>query len=225
MSKINRELVSAAVGYWSGFLRDQNTVVLDNGEPSQFLMMNALAKMGGVKKFDEDKIVEFELLMTEKINDTLNGNSSGISFSVDYHPDGNLRRMLDESIGSYNSMSIFPCKTNMEITHNEVVVKEGYGKPFVKIYPVEEKIDNTHLLNNGYNYVVFMKPDGIQIVINFKVYNCEFDTNGLSLEPDADSINVSKIEDKFYAKCIPTNDFDLREIKVYNFVENLMVEK
>lgn len=139
-SNIDKDLVKAAVGYWSGFLKDQNTVVLDNGEPSQFLMMNALAKLGGVKKFDEEKIVEFELLMTEKIIIELEENPShSVSFSVDYHPDGRLRQILDESIKSYNSMSIFPCKTNMQITTQEVWVKEGYGKPVVKIYPVEGK--------------------------------------------------------------------------------------
>lgn len=186
--EVNKELVQSAVNYWSNFLKDPNSVVLDNGEASQFLMMNALAKLGGVEKYDKDKIIEFELLLTEYITDGLK-EGKRISLSVDYHPEEKLREFLDDSIGKYNSMSIFPCKTNMSIDSAGVKVKEGYGKPYIDIYPVQEKVDNTTLLEDGKYYVVNFDPN--MISINFKYYN--FDMEKINFLGD----NGVKVQAKF----------------------------
>ena len=138
MKEVNQELVKAAVSYWSNFLKDQDSVILDNGEPTQFAMMNMLAKLGGTPTYDKDKIEKFEILLTDYITEGLK-EGKRISFHVDYHPEDKLREILDDSIKDYNSMSIFPCKTSMSVSPEEVQVKEGYGKPYIHLYPVPEK--------------------------------------------------------------------------------------
>ena len=40
-----KNIIDVAVNYWANFLKDPSTVVHDNGESSQFGMLNALNKL------------------------------------------------------------------------------------------------------------------------------------------------------------------------------------
>lgn len=226
MKKENKELVLAAVAYWSNFLKNQDSVVQDNGEPTQFAMMNMLAKLAGKITYPQEAIEDFEVELQNVIEVGLN-RFGHFSLNVDYHPDDNLSKALNASIKNYNSMSIFPCKTNMSINieENMVEVSEGYGKPWVKIYPVPEPVDNTELLEDGYNYVIFFENlKDVQIIINFKRYRCDCDVIGLGLDSDADSVKVKKVGDKFYVTKLltkPGAEKIEKEIKVYDYIGEL----
>lgn len=132
----NKELVKAAVEYWSGFLKDPLSFEMDNGEPSQHAMLNML-RMAAVKPFDSERVKIFEEELTKIVTSAL---SIGDHFdlNVDYHPDRNLSHCLDLAFGEkgYISMQVFPCKTNMWISEKDVQVSQGYRKPMVIIYPV-----------------------------------------------------------------------------------------
>ncbi len=226
--ELNKELVLAAVAYWSNFLKNQDSVVQDNGEPTQFAMMNMLAKLAGNVTYPIEAIEDFEVELQNIIEVGLN-KYGHFSLDVDYHPDSSLSNALNTSIKNYNSMSIFPCKTNMSINieENKVEVSEGYGKPWKVIYPVQEKVmvDNTHLLKTGYNYVIFFENfKDIYIIIDFKKYKCDLDVIGLGLDSDGDAVKVLQDNDKFYASKIMVNTNVLnnkREIKVYDYIGEL----
>ena len=134
----NKELakvVDVAVRYWGNFLRDPLSFEMDNGEPAQKTMLNMLAKMGA-KPVDEDKVKLFEENLGLFVFADLSKNGS-VSLHVDYHPEGLLRKALDSSLGSggYNSMNIFPCKTDMHITNEAVAVSQGYRAETKTLYP------------------------------------------------------------------------------------------
>ena len=139
MKKLNKEIVKVAVAYWVNFLKNPNDVVQDNGEPTQFAMMNMLAKLAGNINYPQESIEEFEVELSNIIETNLN-EFGRLTLSVDYHPDQNLSKALDIGIKKYNSMSVFPCKTSMVINNevNKVEVSEGYGKPWKTIHSVNE---------------------------------------------------------------------------------------
>ena len=139
MKKLNKEIVKAAVAYRVNFLKNPNDVIQDNGEPTQFAMMNMLAKLAGNISYSPESIEDFEVELSNIIETNLN-EFGRLTLSVDYHPDQNLSKALDAGIKNYNSMSIFPCKTSMIIDNdaNEIEVSEGYGKPWKTIHSVNE---------------------------------------------------------------------------------------
>ena len=136
---IDKKMVKAAVEYWSNFLKNPEDVIQDNGEPTQFAMMNMLSKLAGTIKYPIENIEDFEVELSDIIETTLMEHGR-LTLSVDYHPDNNLSEALNSTIKNYNSMSIFPCKTSMIINNykNKVEVSEGYGKPWETIYSVNE---------------------------------------------------------------------------------------
>ena len=139
---VDKDLVKAAVGYWSGFLKDPLSFELDNGEPSQHAMLNML-RMAAVKPFDSERIKIFEEQLTKDITQKLE-NSDSCNLSVDYHPDSVLGSCLDLAFGEkgYISMQVFPCKTTMWITKDNIQYSQGYRKPVEILYPVAAKDSN-----------------------------------------------------------------------------------
>lgn len=223
MRKKNVEIVKAAVAYWANFLKNPNEVVQDNGEPTQFAMMNMLAKLAGNINYPQESIEEFEEELSNIIETNLN-EFGRLTLSVDYHPDQNLSKALDAGIKDYKSMTIFPCKTSMIINNdtNKVEVSEGYGKPWKTIYP---RADNTNRLNSGYNYVIFGNQNkDVQIVIDFKYYSCELDIVALKLNLETDLIKVTNQDGAFFAEKLQPKSGDpiiRKEIIVREYVGDI----
>lgn len=223
MKKKNVEIVKVAVAYWVNFLKNPNEVVQDNGEPTQFAIMNMLAKLAGNISYSPESIEEFEVELNNIIETNLN-EFGRLTLGVDYHPDQNLSKALDAGIKDYNSMTIFPCKTSMIINNdtNKVEVSEGYGKPWKTIYP---RADNTNRLNSGYNYVIFGNQNkDVQIVIDFKYYRCELDIVALKLNLEADSIKITNRDGAFFAEKLQTKSSDpiiRKEIIVREYVRDI----
>ncbi len=104
-------------------------------------MLNML-RMAAVKPFDSERIKIFEEQLTKDITQKLENNYK-CTLSVDYHPDQILSKCLDLAFGEkgYISMQVFPCKTTMWITKDDIQYVQGYKKP-VKILPVAAKDSN-----------------------------------------------------------------------------------
>ena len=136
-NKINKDLVESAVNYWSGFLRNPRGFVMDNGEPSQYALLNILAK-SGAKSFPEEGIEKFEDILRNYIKNALEREGSGrVDLDVDYHPCRVLSSCLDQAFGEkgYNSLTVFPCKTSMWIIDGTVKVSQGYRAETKTLYP------------------------------------------------------------------------------------------
>lgn len=216
--KVDVYQVEAAVKFWSDFLRDPNSFIMDNGESSQFMMLNILAKLGGPANFDEKEIESFEYILTKYIYDDL-ADGKSVSLRVDYQPEGNLAKALDITFGKYNQMTIFPCKTSMWIRHNCVQVAQGYAAPTQTIYAAEI---NTDKLEDGKSYTVFTSPH--KIFIGGKIYRFEFvGTDNIGVDSDGDTITIEKDEtnpDKFIAV---NQSRTLRaEIKVFEYLGDVI---
>ena len=134
---IDADLVNAVVTYWSGFIKDPMSFEMDNGEPSQYAMINMLAKMGA-KPGDPIMVEKFESILCALVYNELE-EKGRVTLSVDYDPHGLLRQALDQTFGerNYNSKSIFPCKTTMWITDKIVTYSQGYRAMEKVLYPNE----------------------------------------------------------------------------------------
>lgn len=224
LSTEEKEAIAEAVKYWAGFLKRDKPVIQNNGEPSQFMMMNMLSTLGGIVTYPEDQIVEFELSLTELLTERVKMRG-GFFLDTDYHPEGDLRTALDQSIKKYNSMSIFPCKTNMAYSDGILWISEGYRADRITLYPIVPRKNNNNLLKDNYNYVIFFPSvKNVEIIIDFKRYNCDLDVVGLGLDSDADSIKVEKRGDKFYVKKLLTpikSSNEEREINVFEYIGEL----
>lgn len=137
MEEVNNHLLDAAVNYWSGFLKNPMSFDMNNGEPSQYVMMNFLAKVN-TKSYPEEGISKFEDILKNYIKNALEIEESSRAYlDVDYHPCNVLRSCLDQAFGEkgYNSMTVFPCKTSMWINNQEISVSQGYGADTKILYP------------------------------------------------------------------------------------------
>ena len=137
-NKINKDLVESAVNYWSGFLKNPMGFVIDNGEPSQYALLNILVK-SGAKSFPEEGIEKFEDILRNYIKNALELEGSGrVYLDVDYHPCRVLSSCLDQAFGErgYNSLTVFPCKTSMWVNDETVEVSQGYRAETKILFPI-----------------------------------------------------------------------------------------
>lgn len=215
------EVIKVAVKWWGDKLRNPLSVKQNNGEKYQEQMLGLLRLMSAIQtNFKEEDICKFEKVLAEKVLERINLSKSVI-LSIDYSPNEMLSDALKESIKDYNPMSVFPCKTVMWVELDEVNVREGYGAETKILYSNE---NNTELLTDMYNYIIFGKhAAGIAIVIDFKYYLCELDIDALHLDPDADSIKITKRGDKYFAEKLEPKKDDPK-IKKEIIVKNLLKE-
>ena len=139
--KVNNELVDIAVNYWSGFLKDPTSFTMDNGDSSHYVILNYLAMLGS-RKYPEEGILKFEDSLRHNIKIALEDiGSNSMCLGVDYHPCITLSNCLNHAFGEsgYMGKVVFPCKTTMWITNQEVSVSQGYGAATKILYPVEKK--------------------------------------------------------------------------------------
>jgi hypothetical protein len=96
----------------------------DNGEPSHFLLMNALA-MAFKSDLSPEMRAKFKMsIMTQLAH---NDPKNGYTLSVDYDPCFTLREACEISGVSPHSL---PCKTVTVFSDGVFKGKFGYGKPF-----------------------------------------------------------------------------------------------
>lgn len=109
----------------------------DNSRAGDMATMLALMLASQNRSNLSDKQVEdFKQLLGNAIEKQLDTRGY-CSLEVDYEPEGILYEVAAETeIDS----SLFPWKTTMKITKNEVKVSEGYGSEYQVIYPVKYKV-------------------------------------------------------------------------------------
>lgn len=129
---MNKKLIATKVAkYWTDFLRDPSTSKFDNGDSSSNgAMAMMLSKLGQPSGYSDSEIGCFESQMVANLLLDLPS-----SLNVDYSPCCFIGDIADEKLGSWSSMSTFPCKTNMRIDweSGEVKVSEGYAADFIQI--------------------------------------------------------------------------------------------
>lgn len=122
----NEELAKRAAAYWAKFLREPASMVFNNGDEGRNGQMAQILFDMGKKKHHDEKIDKFEELLFDRLMDPT--KHTIYELDVDYHPDTILTECLNASLGKYNSMAIFPCKTwlNIDWENNILTASEGY---------------------------------------------------------------------------------------------------
>lgn len=139
---VNAELVNSAVQFWANFLRDPSSFDLDNGEdqPPMIKILAAMTKAGS-KPIDSAIIEKFESYLAAIIYNKL-ADGNNVTLSVDYNPDKVLSDVLDLAFGQENYMekTIFPWKTYMLISLDEVRAYQGYMSDAKVLYRTNPEI-------------------------------------------------------------------------------------
>lgn len=126
---------SVAAEWWSSKLNGnaKQDIGTDDGIISALMMMVA---MKNIPSFEQ--VSAFKEKLTQRINSELSLRGRML-LSVDYGAEGLLAETAHEC-GIYCGLGgVFPSKTTMSVTRDEVEVKYGYGAPFQKIYEKEKE--------------------------------------------------------------------------------------
>ncbi len=122
------DMVHSIVDYWVSFLRDPNSFIPDNGDPSkQGAMFTANTTLKKCLKYTEEEIINFEKKLIESLS-----KKRPQFLEVDYTPCNFLQTIILDTLTSSQDMgSIFPVKTDMFIRWDvgEVTVSQGYQAP------------------------------------------------------------------------------------------------
>lgn len=113
------EYVKVAIDWWANAIISPK---FDNGEALPGVL--SLLLTGAGKEYSQEEIKIFKNALAKGIVEEMN-KLNHCSLDVDYHP---CRVLADAgNLIGVNSMTGYPCKTNMRITEQEVSVSAGYG--------------------------------------------------------------------------------------------------
>lgn len=129
------EYNKVAAKWWADKLRNPNLGSFDMGDDSRtgglamiLGMMNAMNRQA-----PDENVSNFESELAELIKERVESCGS-MYLDCDYGPGFELYNLASKhNVDS----SLFPWKTHMHISSDEVKVSCGYGKPYVTIYPTE----------------------------------------------------------------------------------------
>jgi len=123
--KEEKKLIEKIVNWWAKEVQnDSNQNNGEDGLASLFGSMLRNNEIGRIEKSDIDlfKLNLTKILMEQKVED--------IELDVDYNPCCDLIKAIQgTSIGQH----VFPWKTRMYISNNEIYVKVGYAQPYKKL--------------------------------------------------------------------------------------------
>jgi len=130
--KIPNEAINAAAEWWMKRISGQ--VTHDNGDNSFGSVFAGMLADQMVKPASDDQLQRFKNSLVIRLSVMADQGRKNIWMDSDYSPDITLSAAaVDADIPKDN----FPWKTNMRIEKDRVEVKNGYGMPWVRIWPVE----------------------------------------------------------------------------------------
>lgn len=131
------ESAKIASNWWAEKI--QKPTIYDNGDRSKIGDMSTLFAFllasNNRTGLSEESVELFKKTLENLIVTEIELFGSALVM-VDYHPEGILREAA--STAQIND-SLFPWKTMMNVTEEEVKVSEGYGQRAVTIYPAKQK--------------------------------------------------------------------------------------
>jgi len=132
--KIPTEAINAAAEWW--MKRISGKVKHDNGDNSFGSVFAGLMADDLVKPASDAQLQKFKNNLVMRLSTLAGQGRERIWVDCDYSPDMVLSAAaVDADIPRDN----FPWKVSMDIDSNGVEVKDGYGEPWVKIWPIADK--------------------------------------------------------------------------------------
>lgn len=113
--------------WWSSFLKMENGAPLDNGDKSITGAMYTAISRESQKKHDIKDVSRF----TSQLKKLLSKEQPNY-INVDYHPCDLLQRAAENANFNLGTADL-PWKTEMVINPDNIMVKVGYGKPFLEL--------------------------------------------------------------------------------------------
>lgn len=134
MNEIDK-IVDLATNWWMEIIQDPK---FDNGDTSQTGALSMMLSKMLVKDTNQEQLNKFKSLLQTKIYENLAYDKDYI-LSVDYGPCRDLYEVAQESGISENN---FPCKTDMWIGKDHLIVSYGYRAPLQVLYANKSYYEN-----------------------------------------------------------------------------------
>lgn len=132
--KIPDGAINAAAEWW--MKRISGKIEHDNGDNSFGSVFAGMLADQMVKPASNAQLQKFKNSLVMRLSTLAGQGRSSIWMDCDYAPDMTLSAAaVDADIPRAN----FPWKVSMRVNSDGVEVKDGYGEPWVDIWPVEHK--------------------------------------------------------------------------------------
>lgn len=132
--KIPDAAINAAAEWWMKRISGQ--VIHDNGDPTFGSVFAGMLMDQMVKPASDAQLQKFKNSLVMRLSALASQGRERIWMECDYSPDMTLSAAaVDADIPRDN----FPWKVSMRINSDGVEVKDGYGEPWVRIWPIEHK--------------------------------------------------------------------------------------
>ena len=132
--KIPDAAINAAAEWWANRISGKTTH--DNGDSTFGSVFAGMLADQMVKPATKAQLQKFKNSLVMRLSTLAGQGRSSIWMDCDYSPDLTLSAAaVDADIPRDN----FPWKVNMRINSECVEVKDGYGMPWVRIWPVADK--------------------------------------------------------------------------------------
>lgn len=132
--KIPNEAINAAAEWWMNRISGQ--VIHNNGDKSFGSIFAGMLADDMVRPATEGQLQRFKNSLVMRLSEYAGQGRTTIWLSCDYAPDMTLSAAaVDADIPRDN----FPWKVSMRIDMEGVEVSDGYGMPWVKVWPIADK--------------------------------------------------------------------------------------
>ncbi len=133
-NKIPNEVIEAAAEWWMKRISGQ--VTHQNGDDNFGSVLAGLIADMNTRLVAAEKLQEFKRILIEKLTDMDSDNRDSIYLDCDYSP---CRILADAAKKADIPLDNFPWKVSMQIHPDLVGVKNGYGEPWVTIWPIKHE--------------------------------------------------------------------------------------
>lgn len=132
--KIPNEAINAAAEWWMKRISGQT--IHDNGDPTFGSVFAGMLADQMIKPASDTQLQKFKNSLVMRLSTLAGQGRNSIWMDCDYVPDMTLSAAaVDADIPRVN----FPWKVNMRVNADCVEVEDGYGAPWVRIWPVADK--------------------------------------------------------------------------------------
>lgn len=132
--KISNEAINAAAEWWAK--RISGKVVHDNGDNSFGSIFAGMLADTGVKLLSDAQLQKFKNSLVMRISEKVSQGVTVVYLRCDYAP---CRELSEPAKDADIPLDNFPWKTDMRIENDLIEVSDGYGMPWVQVWPVEHK--------------------------------------------------------------------------------------
>ena len=132
--KISDAAINAAAEWWTKRISGQT--IHNNGDNSFGSVFAGMLADQMVKPASDAQLQKFKNSLVMRISEKVSQGVNIVYLRCDYAP---CRELIESAKSANIPLDNFPWKTDMRIENDLIEVSDGYGMPWVDIWPVADK--------------------------------------------------------------------------------------